>query len=156
MQQHLNHADDSPVDQRHAPDRRTQQLKAVFCSLYKARRRSVRRKEAANQPYYTDYYESWVGATVLAIICLSAADAILTLEILARGGTEVNPLMALLLDISDSAFILGKLAITVVCLFIALVHINFRILKVFPMRIVLLLLLLYCGLVSYQLTLLAG
>ena len=48
------------------------------------------------------------------------------------------------------------LAITVVCLFIALVHINFRILKVFPMRIVLLLLLLYCGLVSYQLTLLAG
>lgn len=71
---------------------------------------------------------------MLAIICLSAADAILTLEILARGGTEVNPLMALLLDISDSAFILGKLAITVVCLFIALVHINFRILKVFPMQ----------------------
>ncbi|WP_419602454.1 hypothetical protein, partial [Thiolapillus sp.] len=50
MQQHLNHADDSPVDQRHAPDRRTQQLKAVFCSLYKARRRSVRRKEAATSP----------------------------------------------------------------------------------------------------------
>jgi len=91
------------------------------------------------------------------MVCLSATDAILTLQILARGGTEVNPLMAVLLNISDGAFILGKLAITVACLFIVLVHINFKVLKVIPMRsILVMLLLLYCGLVSYQLTLLAG
>ena len=157
MQQHLHHIDSNNFEQRHVPDRRTQHLKAVFCSLYKARRRSARRQEAAKQPFYTDFYESWVGLTVLAIVCLSVTDAMLTLQILARGGTEVNPLMAALLDISDGAFILGKLAITVTCLFIALVHINFKVLKVIPMRsILVMLLLLYCGLVSYQVTLLAG
>lgn len=157
MRQHFHATDSDNIEQRHVPDRRTRRLKAVFCSLYKTRRKTIRRGEAANQPYYTDYYESWVGLTVLAIACLSAADAFLTLQILAKGGTEVNPLMAALLDIGDGAFIMGKLAITVTCLFIALVHINFKVLKVIPMRSVLvMLLLLYCGLVSYQLTLLAG
>ncbi len=157
MQQHLHHIDSNNIEQRHMPDRRTRQLKAVFCSLYMARRKSTRRQEAANQPFYTDFYESWVGLTVLAIVCLSATDAMLTLQILAMGGTEVNPLMAALLNISDGAFILGKLSITVACLFIALVHINFKVLRVIPMRsILVMLLLLYCALISYQLTLLAG
>ena len=93
---------------------------------------------------------------VISITCLSAADAFFTLKILDKGGVEVNPVMAALLDVNDSVFVVGKLFITVVCLLITLVHINIHFLGIFPVRHILSMILgLYGLLISYQIFLLS-
>lgn len=143
------------VERRALECRREQHVKSFFYSIYKARRQTVRRK-SLNESYHTDFYKRWVGMIVISITCLSAADAFFTLKILDKGGVEVNPVMAALLDVNDSVFVIGKLFITVACLLITLVHINIHFLGIFPVRHILSLLLgLYGLLISYQIYLLS-
>lgn len=89
------------------------------------------------QANYIDMYEKWVGLNVLAIIFLSAFDAFFTLKILERGGIEVNPFMLSLLAYDTQIFVIGKMGITITCVLFALVHINFHIFRVFPVKLIL-------------------
>lgn len=137
-------------------NRRSQLLKAFFLSFYKGRRDQARRYHEASKPFYVDLYEPWIGLNIIIIVCLSALDSFLTLQIIGRGGIEVNPLMISLLEINTSAFVFGKMAITTICLLFLLVHIKFKILRLFSMPGFLISLTgFYVLLIAYELALLA-
>jgi hypothetical protein len=144
------------TDSRNLTDRRNRSFKSFIFSLHNGRRIKARRKQDAAKPYYTDIYEFWGGLNVITIVCLSALDSFLTLQILERGGIEINPVMQSLLEINNSAFIIGKMAITSICLIFVLIHINFKLLRLFPTRSLLLTLTsLYVLLIGYELMLLS-
>lgn len=152
----IDSKDKPQCDERYAPDRRRHKFKSFLCSLYKGRRSTVRRKDEAVLPFYTDIYEKWVGAIFIFIIVLSATDAFLTLKILDKGGKELNPVMDALLEIDNSVFFIGKLTLTLACLLFVLVHINFKLLGLVSMRKILaFLFVLYSCLIGYEVILLS-
>ena len=59
-----------------------------------------------------DWHEPHLLALSLAIFLLSIADAFLTLSLLTRGATEVNPLLAAVLTNYPNAFAIVKLGLT--------------------------------------------
>lgn len=131
--------------QRAASDRRAPGWRTFVHSILAARRKEPRRRQDKAAPYYTDHYDAKVLVLFFSILALCVADAGLTLQIVAQGGTELNPLMDRLLDISPHAFVIGKYALTSAGLLFAVLHINFKVLKLFPMRQVL------CGVVGFYL-----
>ena len=156
MENNTKYRDNPLSDHRQLIDRRRQNINTIFYSLYKGRRSQARRDRDSAQDFYTDIYERWVGMIVISISCLSAVDAFFTLKILDRGGIEVNPVMASLLEIDTTTFVIGKIMITSVCLLFALVHINFNVLKIIPMRYSLAtIFVLYVCLMGYELFLLS-
>jgi hypothetical protein len=59
-------------------------------------------------------------AAVLAIIVLCVADSLLTIEIVSRGGQELNPIMAYYLNQSPLLFFIIKYSLTCVALILML------------------------------------
>ena len=146
-------SNDSFVERLHI-DRRKKSVKSFLWSLSKGRRVKARRSEEATD-FYTDVYDIRAGLNVIAISLFSALDAFLTLQILERGGKEVNPVMLSLLEINNRTFVAGKMAITSAGLLFILVHINFKALKIIPIRLILnAITTLYLFLVGYELFLL--
>ncbi len=143
-------------EQRSLTDRRRPHFKSLLHSMHIGRRVNARRQVEAELGYYTDRYEKWVGLNIIAITLMSMLDAFFTLNILERGGIEVNPIMAALLAVDTNAFLIGKLLITIVCLLFALVHVNFHVLRVLPMKYLLVgISVFYTFLIGYELFLLA-
>ncbi len=61
----------------------------------------------------TDWFHpQWLVTTIL-ILLLCVTDAILTLTLLGRGATEINPVMALLVTGSGHDFAIVKLGLTI-------------------------------------------
>lgn len=143
-------------EQRSQIERRRPHFKSLVHSMHIGRRVNARRQVEAELGYYTDRYEKWVGLNVIAITLMSLLDAFFTLHILDRGGIEVNPFMAALLAVNTNFFLIGKFVTTVACLLFALVHVNFHVLKVLPMKYLLVGISgFYVLLVGYELFLLA-
>lgn len=148
---------ESDQSRRAGGDRRHQAFKSTVYSLVKGRRISARRSEESKVGFYTDRYDLSSVLLVVFITLLSALDAFFTLNILALGGEEVNPFMAKLLEFDQQTFVIIKLIVTVFCLIIALIHINFNLFRRFSMRSILLtLVMFYLGLIGYELALLSG
>lgn len=142
--------------QRALSDRRTLGWRTFVYSMYGGKRKKPRRQGEQAAPYYTDYYDTKISVIFVSILVLCVADAGLTLQILARGGTELNPLMSQLFDINEQTFFIGKYVLTSAGLLFALMHINFKLLRIFPMRHVLSALSgFYVFLVGYELLLLS-
>jgi hypothetical protein len=156
MKQKTTHPFGQLFEQRQQIDRRGQHSISLPHIFHIGRRENARRKIEIAQGFYTDRYEKWVGISVVAIALMSVLDAFLTMNILDRGGVEVNPFMSALLAINTQAFFIGKFAITVGCLFFSLVHINFRVLRIMPMQTMLVCIsAFYAILIGYELFLLA-
>lgn len=156
MKQNTTHPFGQLFEQRQQTDRRGKRSQSVSHAIHRGRREKARRQIEVKQGYYTDRYEKWVGLVVIAIALMCVLDAFFTLNILARGGIEVNPFMSALLAINTQAFIIGKFAVTVVCLFFALVHVNFHVLRILPMKYMLACIsVFYAFLIVYELFLLA-
>ena len=140
---------------RKGADRREQNFKSFFNYFYTGQRVKARRQEEMEQGYYVDRYDNWIVGVALSIILLSAFDAFFTLNILEGGGAEINPLMLALLNYGTQAFLIGKMAITISCVFFAFVHINFIIFKVFSVKLLMKgILAFYVFLMAYELYLL--
>lgn len=146
------------LDLRRHPDRRRLTLK-TFCYalLGFGRRRSPRRAAERQLSYYLDIYEDLkLLAWSVGIISGCALDALLTLLILDRGGVELNPAMAFLLQISVPAFFSAKYLFTTAAVVFILLHINFKLWGI-PVRSLLLgLFCFYAGLIGYEWWLLLG
>ncbi|MEE9168921.1 MAG: DUF5658 family protein [bacterium] len=84
-----------------------------------------RRKEN-DQNYYVDRYGFKYLFWILGIIILSIFDAYLTLNLLQKGGTELNPFMSMLINKNSMLFMAVKIAITSICILFLLIHKNFR------------------------------
>ena len=115
----------------------------------------MQRSDDQNSAYYMDVYDVKLFPIIMLIIGLCVADAYFTLTILSKGGTELNPIMEHLLEISPNAFFIGKYLMTSIGLCFAVLHINFPFFRIFSMRSVLNCLCgMYIVLVVYELTLL--
>lgn len=141
---------------RNCEDRRNPSVKAVLYAIHSGKRSSVRRLDEASKPYYMDIYEPKDGFLFLSIIVLSTLDSFFTLQILDRGGIEINPVMAALLEINNTVFIVGKMSITSICLLFVLIHINFKLFRIFSIRSFMMCLAsFYVLLIGYEMSLLA-
>ncbi len=142
-------------ERRSDQDRRSRTLYSILCSIYKGQRRVMQRSVDQNIAYYMDVYDVKLFPIVMLIIGLCVADAYFTLIILSKGGTELNPIMERLLEISPNAFFIGKYLMTSIGLCFAVLHINFPFFRIFSMRSVLNFLCgMYVVLIGYELTLL--
>lgn len=115
------------TDLRRRPDRRRLSWRTWLYAFSLGRRRGPRRTAEQQAPYYLDIYQDpWLLTWSVGILGSCVLDAWLTLQILDRGGIELNPIMAFLLQSSVPAFFAGKYLLTVVAVVFLLIHVNFN------------------------------
>ena len=139
--------------------RQERRSKTPFFCLYqigiKKGRRMKERRLNIQTPVYVDRYTGHLMLCAIAIMILSAMDAFFTLNILAGGGSEVNPFMAVLIEDNVSKFIGVKLALTSLALILITMHHNVLLTEKIRVRHVEYLVLSgYTFLISYELYLL--
>lgn len=142
-------------------NRQTQDRRAdlpFFCLYqlgFKKGRRVYKRRSGAG-PAYVDSYANHLMLCTIAIILLSALDALLTLNILASGGIELNSFMAILIEDSTEKFVHFKLMLTSLALIFLVIHQGVELTAKLQVKHVLYLLLVgYAALISYEVVLLA-
>lgn len=102
----------SAFDRRSGFDRRQGQL-PIFSKYWLTGKRTVmRRKEDRKRPYIIDRHSPKTVTAILLIIMLSVMDAVLTLDLVSRGATELNPVMAYYLGHSPLTFFIVKYLLT--------------------------------------------
>ena len=113
------------LEQRTAVDRRSLSWRTVLYGFVLSRRRQHRRSAEADV-LFLDWHHPWLFFLSVGTMLLSCADAFLTLQLLDRGMTEVNPAMVALLSAGTSTFVAVKLALTsggiLMLVFLAKVH----------------------------------
>jgi Domain of unknown function (DUF5658) len=155
--QHAHNPIMPPVERRQRRDRRTLSAKTFLYSIFIGRRRGPQRCGEKAKFFYTDVYDAKLFLVVILIAVLSATDAGLTLLILEKGGTELNPLMDWALGFSNPVFFTIKYLLTISGLLTIVVHINFRLFERIPLPNILAGLLgFYTVLVSYEISILAA
>lgn len=145
--------DDS--ERRAGAERRTHVFRTLLGCVIDCRRDHPQRLAERQQPYYSDFYDSWLFVLILSIVLLSVTDAVLTLKILSYGGTELNPVMDAILAHGPLAFFTIKYGLTCAGLVICVLHIRHQLLRLIPMRTVLLMIFGgYLILVAYEISIL--
>jgi hypothetical protein len=116
-------------ERRAGPDRRRHSWRTLtYCGLHgRGRRRQVRRQ---GHNYYLDWYDPALVFTGLAVLFMSAMDALFTLSLIGKGAYEANIFMARLMDVSVHVFVWSKVAITAASVMFLLMHANFQILGI--------------------------
>ncbi|WP_295626940.1 DUF5658 family protein [uncultured Nitrosomonas sp.] len=130
-----------------------------FCTYHlgikTGRRLGERRVPQKGMPEYVDRYPGHLMVCMVAILFLGMLDAFFTLNILARGGEELNWVMAQLIEDSTQKFISFKLALTSMALILLIIHHNVRLTeKIRVWHIKYLILSGYTVLIGYELYLL--
>ena len=96
-------------------------------------------------------YDTRLLMPVLLIATLSASDAKLTLLILERGGSELNPVMAWVMTYGDLAFFVIKYLMTAAGLFMLVMYTQHNLFqRVSVMTILISLTVFYVALVGYE------
>jgi hypothetical protein len=145
---------DDTILERRRQDRRRFSLRSLFGALFTLRRRRSRRKDD-HLNTYIDWYEPWPLAASVVIILLSSIDAFLTLILLNHGAVELNILMDWLIKMDIRTFAAVKLAVTGLALIVLVLHFNFHLYKVLPVRYVMYALMpLYALLIAHEIILL--
>jgi len=145
--------DDTILERRNL-DRRRFSLRSLGGALFTLRRRRSRRKgDHINS--YVDWYEPWPLVASLVIILLSGLDAFLTLVLLNHGAVELNMLMDWLIKTDIRTFAAVKLAMTGLALIVLVLHFNFHLYRVLPVRYLMCALMsLYAFLITHEIILL--
>ena len=144
----------SAANRRERTERRKTGLKSMVYAFAYSRRREKRRDEES-AAYYTDWYSAPLFILAVGIALLCVADAFFTLELISRGGSELNPFMAYLLDKGIFLFVGVKMALTVGAIMLLVLHQRFAFfLKVRAVHVLLVTFLGYALLIGYELTLL--
>ena len=144
----------SSGDRRMPSERRLSILGALWRSSF-ARRRLGPRRDTDRHPVMTDWFQpQWLAAAILILI-LSAADALLTLELISRGAVEINPIMEPLVRESGLSFALWKLGLTSMGVVVLTMAARLRVLRRIVVGSLLYVVLLgYLALVGYEIELL--
>jgi len=140
-------ANESTEQERRTSDRRSRGTGPFGALRGWQRRRRGRRTEDRN--FYVDVFSRRDVALLCLIFGLNLLDAGFTLLYLSQGGSEGNPAMAHLLDISPTVFLLQKCFVVGLWLVFLIVHKNFRFARI-GLRM---LLGLYLGVFVYHLVL---
>ena len=99
------------LELRRAVDRRSLSWRTVVYGFVLSRRRQHRRSTEADV-IFLDWHHPWLFFLAVGTMILSCADALLTLQLIDRGMSELNPAMLALLDAGTSTFAAVKLALT--------------------------------------------
>lgn len=137
---------DLSCERRRGGDRRRRPTPFLSRHTLFGRRRGGRR-DGEDVNVYVDRYDALLLGAVVAILGLNVLDAYFTLLHLNRGGTELNPLVAELIDCGPLAMVSVKTAVTALCLAFLVMHQTF----VFVRRIIGLVLVFYGLLLLYHL-----
>lgn len=97
-------------ERRSGVDRRRLSWRTFLQGSLTPRRRGARRSTEADG--LVDWYEPHLLFLAMVILLLSVGDAFLTLTLIARGGSEANPIMAFLLERAPRLFATVKMALT--------------------------------------------
>lgn len=101
----------SEARERRGSDRRQHVARSLVQGSFKPRRRSPRRFDEHTIAAVDWHHPQWLAIATLIVLCC-CADAFLTLVLLGRGASEVNPLMAPLVGGSSLTFALVKIGVT--------------------------------------------
>jgi hypothetical protein len=102
---------DAAGERRGAVDRRRYSALSFVYGGLRPRRR-IGRRPGDEQRVLLDWHEPRVLFLGLAILLMSCADALFTLNLLTAGGEELNALMRFLLERDTRWFLWGKIGIT--------------------------------------------
>jgi len=126
-----------------------------YGSFKPRRRRPARRLGERFQSL--DWHSADLLAVSIGILLLSAADAFMTVTLMADGANEVNPLMAVFIYKSVTAFAAVKMLMTGAGVMLMVVLANYRFMRIVRVAVVMYALLVgYIVLLSYELWLLRG
>lgn len=118
------------LEQRGAVDRRTASWRTVFYGFVLSRRRQHRRSAEADV-IFLDWHHPWLFFLAVGTMILSCADAFLTLQLVDRGMSEINPAMNALLGFGASTFATVKLSLTACGIFVLVFLAKFHFLNRF-------------------------
>jgi len=144
------------AERRHNDDRRNYGLRTFWRCLMDPRRYNGRRREDRRFPLM-DTFDSTAMCLAVALMILSITDAVLTLNILAAGGEEVNPVMNHMLGYGTFAFVASKMLMTALPLTALTAAGNLIVYNFVRVRTLTATLVgLYCGLIVYELIILSA
>lgn len=106
-------------------ERRQANLSSCFYALFMNRRRGDRRGDHSDENVYVDVYGPKILLGAIAVMVFCVLDAFFTLILIDRGATEINPFMALMLDIDEMWFYISKYVITAICVIWIVMHKQF-------------------------------
>ena len=109
------------IERRSGQDRRQKPIPFFKLLLFKGKRRTLRRAEDRKQIVVLDRYHPPLLASILIVLGLSLADAVLTLILLERGAVELNPVMRYYLDHGPMVLVIVKYGLTALAVLIMVV-----------------------------------
>lgn len=111
------------IERRSGKDRRRQNLPWHQQLFPRGNRVSLRREEDRKRPVCLDRYGTLLFVVIMSIVCLSLLDALLTLILVTEhGAQEMNPILAVYLNIGTRTFLFVKYMLTVFSIFILLLY----------------------------------
>jgi hypothetical protein len=114
----------SSHEKRRGTERRTDNKSRLKYLLFNGRRERSRRNEDQGKAIIFDRYNQKLFLAITTILVLSILDAVLTLVVIQRGATELNPVMAYFLELGILSFIVAKYLLTSIGVFILLIFKN--------------------------------
>ena len=105
-------------------DRRIDNRTRLKYLLFNGRRERLRREEDRDKIFFFDRYPPKLFAAIAAILMLSIFDALLTLILIHKGSSELNPVMAYFLEHGMLPFIIAKYVLTSMGVVILLIFKN--------------------------------
>ncbi|MDH5764887.1 MAG: DUF5658 family protein [Gammaproteobacteria bacterium] len=140
---------------RSSTDRRQSTSNSSYYWFF-GRRKTIRREQDKHNQL-VDIPATNHVLMAISIMILSVTDAFLTLNILATGGIEVNPLLDVVVQKDIQLFTYTKLALTGLCIIFLTRYIHFRLFNLFSVaRFMQLTLTGYTMLISYQVVILSS
>ncbi len=142
-------------DRRSGEDRRQSHLRAAIYGLFLGRRKSPRREIDKINGYIIDYVEPHIVIIIILPVILSILDALFTLCLLTKGGSEINPIMEILINQNPAIFFVFKLLLTTVGLIVTFLFRYFKVIgKIYGIHLLYCILGVYICLICYELYLL--
>lgn len=141
---------DSANEKRRLEDRRRFSWRTVVFGYLRSRRRGHRR--GAEPPaVFIDWHHPWLFILATGTMLLSTLDAFFTLHLLEHGATEVNPVMAIAIELGPFAFAASKMLLTGIGLLLVVFAARSRLFNRFRTGLVLTMFFtMYACLVCYQ------
>jgi hypothetical protein len=99
-------------EKRSGKDRRTHRFPKLKYLIFAGKRAGVRREEDWDGTFYFDRYSSNIFGAIVLILLLSVLDALLTLYLIDKGSTELNPVMSYFLKYGPFVFMGAKYFLT--------------------------------------------
>ncbi len=111
---------------RRGPDRRRRRTPRFSRYMFSGGRRRRVRRDEEQEGSFVDVYEPGLLFALLWIALMNTGDSFFTLVHLQNGGTEVNPVAAILLETGRTGFVVLKSTVIASALCVLCIHKNFQ------------------------------